>query len=136
MPKKVTNAQLDHFAKQVKELGSIDFASVAEMLNLNWFKDIRPKLDTDLEFREKMEEVLESMKYELYQKMFKVARDGKGRNGRDPEVSFIKAVIQCIDSGALLGKAQSDTNAVDSGETTEELRKRMGLVNSPESEAD
>ena len=98
-----TQEQLEKFVQQVRAGRSVEFPSVARSVGLNWFKDVKPLLETNPIFYEALQEVLEEMKYELYQCLLKTGRDGK--SGRPPEIAYIKEVIKFIDSGAILGKS-------------------------------
>lgn len=125
----LTDEQLHQFVEQVKNLGSINFPDVARGLSLNWFTEVRPHLKTNATFLAAMQEALETLKYELYDCLLRTGRDGKKKNGRDPEITYINAVIKHIDSGALLGldKGGSDRGGLSPEEEKEHL-KRMGLV--------
>lgn len=122
-----TKELLDQFVSQVTILESVDFPQIAFTMGLNWFKDLKPLLKTDTEFLQGMQEALETIKYKLYSKLLQVGIEGKGRRGATPEISYIKAIVQCIDSGMLLGQAGSeDTDQGFTGDHNEHL-KRLGI---------
>ena len=116
------NETLIQFVNQVRALGSVDFPDVARGMGFNWFRDIKPELDKNPEFRALLEEVLGEIKYELYQCILKIGKDGKKRNGRDPEITYINAIIKHIDTGALLGKS---TESIAQGLSPEQERVHL-----------
>lgn len=101
-----TSTQIKQFVTQVKASGKINFPVVAHSMNMDWFRDFYPLLeDKNGELYLLLSDALMSIKYELLDKLLISARDGKMRGGRTIEPSYIKAMIQYIDSGVLLGKA-------------------------------
>jgi hypothetical protein len=122
--------QLAQFIAQFRSLQSLNFPYIASTLTppANWFHDIKPHLRSNVAFLSAMQEVLEEIKFTLLQKLLQVGRDGKKYQGPSPEPTHIKAIIQMIDSGALLGiasKGGSSEGSVSPAEEAQRLR-RMG----------
>ena len=109
--------KLKEFIDQVKNLQSINFPSIAEKMSLDWFTDIKPRLDTDPWFKEALAVALERIKFELYDGLLTVGKEGKRAGRGSPEITYVNAIIKHIDSGALLG-AVVDEKAPGGGDTT------------------
>ena len=74
-----------------------------------------------------MQEVLDELKYTLLQKLLTTGRDGKNNRGRNPEIVYIKAIIQAIDSGEILGAANVAVREPDM--TPEEENRHLSRLN-------
>lgn len=122
-------AKLEQFATQVDLLKTLNFPNVALSLGLNWFADVKPALKEEKWFYQKMCEVLEAIKYDLYDKALTPARTGKSADG-SPEISYINAIVKYIDSGQLLGITGlevGDEKPQRNPEQEAEHRRRLGL---------
>ncbi len=100
----MTREELEQFVAQVRALGTVDMPSVAAGMNVNWFRDVKPHLLTTPWFKESLLEAMEEIKFSLLQDLLNTGRNGKRRNGADPEISYINAIIKVIDGGGILGK--------------------------------
>lgn len=98
------SSKLSDFVKQVRAAQTVNLPAVARSLNMDWFREVRPELARNPQFLGAMQEVMEEIKYELMQKVLDVGLNGKRRTGKDPEISYVRAIIQFIDSGAPLGQ--------------------------------
>lgn len=120
------------FLAQVKALQTVNLPKVAAMVGLSWFKDLKPMLDTNPEFKTNLEELLEEMKYNALELIQGTGRDGK-KVGRNPEITYLKAIIASIDSGELLGRASEGKAVAEPDEVAEAARlKRLGIVKDEE----
>lgn len=122
---------LEKFLLQVEILSSINFPEIAKSQDLNWFKDIKPCIEKQEWFRNRLEELLEGIKFGLVNGLLEVARVGKTKFAPSPEVSYVKAVVEYIDSGVLLGVKPKDVQNAERVERSPEEeaahRKRLGL---------
>ncbi len=126
----LTNEQLANFIKQCRTLKSLNFPDIARGLNMNWFKDIKPLLESDKTFLLQMQELVEEMRYHLIGKLQQTALQGK-LPGRPVEVGMIKEMIRLIDQGAILGKMRAEDSESREPEMSDveeaEHKKRLGL---------
>lgn len=127
--------ELLKFVNQVRVEGSIDMFGVAEKLGYNWFRQVKPRIKTDLWFREALQEALEAIKFELYQGLLRVGRDGRIR-GSNPEITYINSVIRHIDSGSILGVSEEDMGQQPDKDETEAHLKRLGILDSESKDDD
>lgn len=124
------NARIELFLEQVRVLKSLNFPSIARDCQLNWFRDLKPLLATETPFKGELQEILEEIKFDLYNAMLTTGRDGKRKNGASPEITYINAIIKHIDSGAVVGKLTHESVA-SSPEAEEEHRRRLGIADKP-----
>ncbi len=127
----VRQEDLRKFIAQCLALSSISFPDCAEKVGLKWEK-VKPYFKEEW-FVAEMANMLEVMKYQLADKLMYAALNGSTKYKPAPSVAHIKAVMELIDSGALLGKlAIKSRESEGSGEgepeeIDDELKKRMGL---------
>lgn len=119
----LSDDDLKTFARAVQARLSLDFPEICDELGFSWFQDVRPKLGNTPWFMALMEESLERLKYKLYSKILDCGMNGKKGGGKDPELSYLRAVINYIDSGSLL----SPPAMSEGGEGLADHRKRLGL---------
>lgn len=111
-----SKSQQDQFLKQCLVAVTIDFPTVAQKLQLDWFKQVKPLWEGDDDFRARMKEMLERLEYQLMQKMLDVALGGGEGN-----VAFLKATIEQIRK--MIGRASEEENE-GPREKREEVDKR------------
>ena len=128
MNSQLESMSTERFVHQVRSSRSIDFPSIARSLDLDWFTDIKPKINTDPLFASNLRKVLEELRYELMQKILDVGMNGKKGTGRDPEITYINAIIKHIDSGALLGESTEDFSGGLSDRDMERHLKRLNIL--------
>lgn len=109
------NSPFSRFLEQIRIGKILHLPRVAESVGLSWYKEIKPKIHADPEFQEAFLEVLEELKFELYDKAFQIALNGKSENVPNPELSYIKAVIELMDT--ILKEDKGKETQVESDDT-------------------
>lgn len=126
--KQLKARDLKAFCEAVRRERSINLPGVATNLGYDFFKQIKPEIESNEKFREQLSKVLEELKYELTQRVLEAALNGRPKNRPAPEISYIKAITQIIDSGTLLGvKPRDNDGGSDGSDDIEEHKKRLGL---------
>lgn len=128
MTKRLKAKDLSAFCESVITSKNINLPLVARRLGFDFFEQIKPEIENNVDFRAELGRVLELIKYELNQALFDAAMNGRPRNRPAPEIQYIKAVTQVIDSGTLIGvKPTAGQGAEGDGAGFEEHKKRLGL---------
>jgi len=125
--KKLKARDLQAFCDTLSQSKSINLPMVAATLGLDFFKQIKPEIESNDEFRESLGRTLEILKYELSQRLLEAALNGRPKNRPAPEISYINAIIKIIDSGTLLGVKPMEAQMGEDSSGFEEHKKRLGL---------
>lgn len=88
------------FIETLKRTESVHLVAIAKLLNFSW-RDVKHTIQYDIEFRERLQEWLESLKYEIFQGCIERATGKKVVKGSF-DLSTAKAALALIESGALI----------------------------------
>lgn len=120
--------KVNEFLNSVLALASIDFPAVARTVGLEW-PALKSELISNETYNQAFDNAMEEIRYKLLDKILLTGRDGKKGMGKDPELSYLRAVIQMIDDGLLVRreKAAPTPPAEPDPEVVAEHRRRLGL---------
>lgn len=121
----VTKYQM--FLESVVTQQSLNFPLLAEAVGLDWFADVKPKLDNDAEFEREFVKALQRLKHQLMDCVLRVGLYGKQRGMPQPEIQYIKAIMTWIDNKSVIGKDTDSKKSEKEDDTIDNMLKEFGI---------
>lgn len=107
------NDKIKMFCESLLESRSLDLPRVAELVGLNYFKDIKPRLESSDDDRQHLIETVERLRYKILDSILIVGLEGKEKFGQSPDLSALKLMLALLDNGAVVSEVRREEKVTD-----------------------
>ena len=102
------NDKIKMFCESLLESRSLDLPRVAELIGLNYFRDIKPRLESNDDDKQHLIETVERLRYKILDSILTVGLEGKEKYGQSPDLSALKLMLALLDNGAVVSEVKRE----------------------------